>query len=307
MNSSNITSGGYDAGDGIGYSITSFTLATFAFVINFLVSIIFSIKKKVREQTYTFLVMNLSVADLVVSSAVMIQNITNIFTPNSIYLCLTHTCLISQALFMSIYFTSVISLNCYLSAASTTWSDKLLGGMRRYAVLYVPSIIIAFVNAGFYTYRDIWYEGRASSCASGQRLFGRFNNLMMAIQIIPSLIATFVLCVLAMQAIHTRFGPAQRSQETTIGTSQQNGIDTRRKRHRRALKTLGIIFALLIILTLPLFVSLVVKIKPFFRGILMYGMLLNSAINPIVYTWRLKDFREEVAIMCCQRPTSAEQ
>ena len=102
------------------FYIAGFLLAAFAFTTNFLISFLLSTRKKLHEQTYTFLVMNLSVADLVVSTGVFGQIITDRFFPKSVHLCGTWSVLFSQGLFMRVYFTFVISLNCYVAAVSTT-------------------------------------------------------------------------------------------------------------------------------------------------------------------------------------------
>ena len=84
MNYSNITNDGNSAKDPLGehFYITGFLLVTLAFTTNFLVSIVLSTRRKLREQTYTFLVMNLSIADLVVLSSVLTKMIAYRFFPN---------------------------------------------------------------------------------------------------------------------------------------------------------------------------------------------------------------------------------
>ena len=309
MNNSNITKDGHDAHNGTGelFFIVGFLFATFAFTTNLLVSIVLSAKRKLREQTYTFLVMTLSLADLLVSTGVLSQIITDRFVKTFVYLCGIWSLLFSQGLFMSVYFTFVISLNCYVAAASTTWSGKLFGGSRKYAILFVPSTIIAFVNTGFYLYVGV--KGHMTSC-SLKEMFGTYlatQNMIRGIQTIPVILATFILCALAMRAVHMRYGSAGQSHISTIGTSSQCVADTRRKRHMTALKTLGMIFALSVILTAPYlifnaFVSTYFEVasSSSFRAILSFGAFLKSAINPVVYTWRLKDFRNEISKMCCQ-------
>ena len=174
MNNSNIKNDGHDAQNGTGelFFIVGFLFATFAFTTNLLISIVLSTKRKLREQTYTFLVMTLSLADLLVSTGVLSQIITDKFIPPGLlHLCGIWSLLFSQGLFMSVYFTFVLSLNCYVAAASTTWSDKLFAGSRKYAILFVPSTVIAFVNTGFYLY--VGFEGHMTSC-SLEEMFGKF-------------------------------------------------------------------------------------------------------------------------------------
>ena len=83
MNNSNIKNDGHDAQNGTGelFFIVGFLFATFAFTTNLLISIVLSTKRKLREQTYTFLVMTLSLADLLVSTGVLSQIITDKFIP----------------------------------------------------------------------------------------------------------------------------------------------------------------------------------------------------------------------------------
>ena len=205
---------------------------------------------------------------------------------------------------MSVYFTFVISLNCYVAAASTTWSGKLFGGRRKYAILFVPSTSVAFINAGFFLYAG--FDGYISSCEE-QRMFSQIQtiyNTIRAIQTIPILLATFGLYALAIRAINVRFGNAGKSQISAISNAPQNATDTRRKRHMTALKTLGLIFVSIIILTTPYltvypFVHTTVEVNQVVRVIILFGVFLNTLINPVIYTWRLKDFRSEISSMCC--------
>ena len=139
-------------------------------------------------------------------------------------------------------------------------------------------------------------------------MFGSFqaiHNMIKAILNIPTLLATFILYALAMRAINARFGGTGQPQISAIGTTPNAVTDTRRKRHMTAMKTLGLIFAAIIILTAPfvvfhLIVSTSLEVKVIYGVSLAFGVFLNSAIDPLIYTWRLKDFRNEISTMCCQ-------
>ena len=307
MNSSNTTNDGNNAPRRIGevFYISGFLLATFAFTTNVPISVLLTTKKKLREQTHTFLVMSLSVADLIVSTGGLTQIIMDRFFHEPVHLCGIWSLLFSQGLFMRVYFTFVLSLNCYVAATSTTWSDKLFGGKRKYAILFVPSAVEVIINIGFFLF--VKCEDHISSCTL-YKMFCSFqatNNMIMAMLNIPTLLATFLMYALAMRAINARFGKGGQSQVSTIETTPQTVTDTRRKRHMTALKTLGLISASIMILTAPyltfhLFVSTNDEVKPIFRVSLSFGVFLNSAIDPVIYTWRLKDIRKEISNMCCQ-------
>ena len=201
---------------------------------------------------------------------------------------------------MSVYFTFIISLYRYLSAIDTPWKDILFDGWRKYAQLFVPSFIVA---ACFTSFSFVW--GIDPNLCNVEYVFRlaefSFYDLLQASVTLPFFLCTFVLFALAVRAINKRFGHALN----TTATGARNVSDARRKRHISALKTLGIIIILLTFGTGPFLIVFLLKafdiqITVGVNAMFGLGMILNSTLNPIIYTWKMIDLRKEVCYMFCR-------
>ena len=279
----------------VGGAIISFSSAA-----NVLVLLTLCIKKVLRKPTYTVLVTNLSAADLTISICFIAQILTRVAFPTSMYICITWVLLFPQGLFMTFYFTCIISLNRYLSARNSSWKNTIFNGRRKYALLYIPSAIVAAINVGFTVIRVT----TSMSCNLGDLL--KDQAIYLTLLGFPPFLGTLFLYIIAVYEIYKPLAELQGPgtfEMTNEGTTP-NVAEIRRNRHVSAMKTLGIIIALLMFTTAPfllvfLLLSLDIHMNSFLLPILGIGPLVNSALNPIVYTWRLHDFRVEIRNMFC--------
>ena len=202
---------------------------------------------------------------------------------------------------MSLHFTYVIALNRYLSIANTAWNNKLNGGRRKYALLYIPSSIVALISLIF----SVEWKEEITSC-SMHAIFGTSPSafgIYVTTVYLPVLIGTLVVYALAIRAIHKHF--SQVLPVAIIPTNGgPNGADVRRKRQMASLKTVGVIIGLVMILTSPIVFSSVfgmlqLQVDRYFHVMCGIGSLMNSALNPIVYTWRMRDVRKEIRSIFC--------
>ena len=282
-------------------------VALFAFTINLLLVIVLLIKPSLRQQSYIVLVLCLAVADLVVSSGA-IMHVALALARNNVNLCRIWMLMFSQGIFMSVYFTFIISLNRYMSVVSISLVNKLFDGRRKYALLFIPCAVVAAVNLGVAF--GLTHAQQISTC-NFRAIVGE-NHLAyegyLATLNIPIFIATLFLYILSLRAVHVRFGrvaPHVPTSQNVPGPSGPTPTEVRRKRHLAAMKTLGIIFALLTAGTAPfLFVFLInalqVPVMAFMLSVLGIVMLLNSAVNPIVAIWRLTEVRTEIKYTFCR-------
>ena len=281
-----------------------FLLAFFAFTANFLLVLVLIIRANLRKQPHIVLVLTLSVADIVVATGVITHSMLLKFDTKSVYLCGVWLVLFSQGIFMSVYFTFIVSLNRFVSAVSTTWVIKLFGGKRKYALVSVPSAVIAVVNIIFTSH----FERDISTCLIMRGANAITYERYMTMLNIPIFICTLTLYALTLRAIHVRFGRVMPQAPVATLAVQGTGptaTEVRRRRHLTAMKTLGIILALLTTGTIPfLFVfllkSLQIAVMPMVQPIVGLGMLLNSALNPAVSTCRIKEVRTAVHNMYCR-------
>ena len=283
-------------------------VALFAFTINLLLVIVLLIKPSLRQQSYIVLVLCLAVADFVVSSGAITHGVALALAPKNVNLCRIWMLMFSQGICMSVYFTFIISLNRYMSVVSISFVNKLFDGRRKYALLFIPCAVVAAVNLGVavglthaqqistYNFRAIVGENHLA-----------YEGYLAALNI-PIFIATLVLYILSLRAVHVRFGrvaPHVPTSPNVPGPSGPTPTEVRRKRHLAAMKTLGIIFALLTAGTAPfLFMFLInalqVPVMAFVLSVLGIVMLLNSAVNPIVAIWRLTEVRTEIKYTFCR-------
>ena len=287
---------------GVAVYIFGMILSFVNFFTNFLILIVFSIRPKLQKNTYNVLVLSLSMADIVVSLSGIVHAATRKLAPQSTYLCRTVTFLFSNGVFMSVYFTFVLSLNRFLSAASATWTQKLYGGKRKYLFLFIPCFCVSFANVAIV----LQSEERITFC-SVEILFS--SNLRIVCAYIsglniPILFGTIIVYALAIRAINRRFNKVT-PQNGVVPDTQTNVPDVRKQRHVTALRTVGILIVIIVIGTAPyltvfLLIALQTQVNSAIRAISAAGLLITSALNPVFYTWRLKDFRTEIRkIICC--------
>ena len=148
-NASNITES--ERADGVQTVIycIAVVLVCFEFTTNFLVIELLSTRKTLRTKRYTVLVMSLGVADFVISLAGVVWLVSQRLGPQSAYLCGSATYIWSLGMFMSFYFTFLISLNRYLTALNSAWTNKLFGYGRKYILMLIPSVVMASTNPIF--------------------------------------------------------------------------------------------------------------------------------------------------------------
>ena len=153
---SNISGFNVTAGDEEGVQIPVYRIAImvvcFEFTTNFLVILLLSTRQILRKKRYTMLVMSLGVADFVSAIAGVVWLVSQRLYglgPQSAYICGTNIYLLSLGMFMSLYFTFVISLQRYLTTINSTWENKIFGYGRKYFLMLIPSLIIALSNPMF--------------------------------------------------------------------------------------------------------------------------------------------------------------
>ena len=312
MNTSNAINGTSLSGDTIGEGhvslvvyVTSCIIVLFEFTSNALVIFILSTRKTLRKKRYTVLVMSLGVADFVISLAGLLWLLSQRIDPQSVYLCGSMLVLFTLGTFMSVYFTFVISLNRYLTATNTTWNNRMYGGGRKYALMYIPSAAIAAVSLVFTSAM----ENSISSC-SVENMFGASMPVFSAfvtVMFLPFLFCTIICYALAMRAICKRFGQVhpQVAVIQTTHVAESNPPDFRKSRKMAALKTTGVLIALIMVGTAPFLLSfsvsmMQIEVSKTVRVVLAYGLYVNSAINPIIYTWRLQELRLELWKVFCR-------
>ena len=287
--------------------VSAFVLVNFALILNISLLLILTFKKQIRKKTYTVLVLHLSVADTTVTVGAIGWVLVQRFSPRSAYLCGIVISLAVFGLFLSIYYTFIISLNRYLSIANTTLNTKLSDGKRKYALLYIPSVAVGLANMIF----SVTWKESIAQC-SMHTIFGASPSafgIFVAALYFPVLFCTVVIYVFAIRAIRKHFSqvlPLAVIPRTSNGGP--SGQNIRQKREMASLKTVGVIIILLMILTSPIlflsvFSMLQFQLDRYFYVTCGLGALMNSAFNPIVYTWRMKEVRQEIHRIftsCCR-------
>ena len=284
----------------ISFWIVGAALLCFAFLSNSLVLIVLALKKNLRQQTYTVLVICLSSGDLVITISAILQVLDTLLLKSKIF-CRIYALMLGQGIFMSVYCTFIVSLYRYLSATGTPWKEKLFDGGRKYAQLFVPSGIVVAIHISFIAFWD------KKDLTCNIEIVFRIGNvsvysLVATVMNLPVFLCTFVLFALAVRAINKRFGQALHPTATGTALIVSDG---RRKKQVAALKTLGIIMMCLIVGTAPfllvfLFNALNFQIPSAVHSMFGIGVMLNSTINPIIYTWKLQAFRKEMGNLLCR-------
>ena len=215
MNSSNFSIGEeshLQRGAMILLHISGSFVVSFAFTANFLVLLVLIIKKNLRKETYTVLVICLSAADFVNSATVLLKLVSRLISSDPVHFCRVWVVLLAQGVFMSVYFTLIISLNRYASAINAAWKNRLFRGRRKYALLFVPSGIVAIVNFIFGVVWDIKSPScnRKSTLDKNTFIFYIYATILN----FPVFLFAFVLYGLALQSVHKRFG--QVLPQTTV-------------------------------------------------------------------------------------------
>ena len=282
--------------------ICGWLLSLFAFITNFLVFLVLTAREKLKKNTYTVLVLNLSIADIVVSSCGILQHILKILEQQSDCLCKAVLFFFSNGIFMSVYFTFVLSLNRFLSAASAPWKDKLFDGNRKYILLFLPCLIVSLVNMTFVFVT----EEHITTCSLEQLLGANLRtfSIFMVVLNIPILFSTLLVYILAIYSIHKRFTRVM-THVNSQSNAQTNIPDVRKQRHVTAVWTVGAIIVFILIGTTPyltvfLVFAMRIEVPSGARVAATAVFYITSALNPVFYTWRLKEFRTEIrAIVCC--------
>ena len=305
-NTTKTTEGIVDGGVQTFLIVGAFVLVNFSLISNVSLIIILTFKKQIRKNTYTVLVLHLSVADTTVTVGAIGWILVQRFAPQSANLCGIAISLAIFGIFLSIYFTFIISLNRYLSIANTTLNTKMSDGKRKYALLYIPSAVVGMTNLIF----SVTWKNSVAQC-SMHTIFGASPSafgIFVAALYFPLLVCIVVTYVLAIRAIRKHFSQIlPLAVIPTTSNGGPSGQDIRRKRNIASLKTVGVIIVLLMTLTSPILFSSVLVMLQFpldryFHVTCGLGALMNSALNPIVYTWRMTEVRQEIRRIftsCC--------
>ena len=290
--------------------ITVRVLTIFAFLTNVFIIMIMTVRKHLRKNTFITLVLNLGLADTVVTVAGIAWMLVQEISPQSTHLCGITISLQILGVFMSVYFTFIISLNRYLSISRLLWNKRAFKGKRKYCVLYIPSAVLFFVNLNLLV---VWKGDVAVSHCSAQQVFSSklfIYGTYLSVLYFPLMFCTIIVYALALQAIRKHYSQVvPMAIIPTVADTDQGSTDVIQERKLSSLKTIGMMIILLAVLSAPFLVSCVLMMCHAELGgtihvIGVFGLLINSAMNPIVYTIRLKEVREEIrAIFCpCQAP-----
>ncbi|KAK3101061.1 hypothetical protein FSP39_000670 [Pinctada imbricata] len=254
--------------------------------------------KELRKRRYPTLVLCLGFGDGLVSIGAILWLINQITGSGSSISCGISMCLLTVGVFMSVHVTFIICLNRYLTTLRSHMADKLYGTYRKFLLIFVPSTVITILTMA----SSLLWEEEVASCSIAN-VFGDqmpvYSIFLTAIYL-PTLFATVVVYVLTTRVVIRQFGRIDASNNGHFTLP-----DSSRKRKMTVLKTVGLILACLLFLTTPLVVSfplmlLNVSINQTVRVCFTWGVTINSAINPIIYTCRIEEIRKDLkkTVLC---------
>lgn len=118
--------------------------------LNVLVFFIFLINRKLRQNSYHFLVLLLSFCDLLVGLGFIVYAIRKLgeVLIHSKMLCIVQMVLFANGILLSLFQTFLISLQRYLVICKTPWSNLLFQNSRKYIVCILNWVIIFIFTVG---------------------------------------------------------------------------------------------------------------------------------------------------------------
>uniref|UniRef100_A0A8C6S4P4 Adenosine A2b receptor n=1 Tax=Neogobius melanostomus TaxID=47308 RepID=A0A8C6S4P4_9GOBI len=291
------------------YIVIEVVIAVLSIAGNVLVCWAVSINSTLKNATNYFLV-SLAVADILVGClAIPFAIIISIGIYLDFYGCLFLACFVLVLTQSSIFSLLAIAIDRYLAVKISLRYKELMTGKRSreiIAILWILSFVIGLIP---------FFGWNKKSCAESSSQRTNITTLLYSCKLkcyFESVVDmrymvyfNFFVCVLPplliMLGIYVKIFTVARKQLRQIelkcvgnGESQNHGL---LQREIRAAKSLSIIVGLFAVCWLPVHILNCVTL--FYHGLekpgVMYVAIIlshaNSAVNPIIYAYRIEDFR----------------
>ncbi|XP_017268191.1 adenosine receptor A2b [Kryptolebias marmoratus] len=293
------------------YIVIEVVIAILSISGNVLVCWAVAINSTLKNATFYFLV-SLAVADILVGClAIPFAIIISIGLPLDFYGCLFLACFVLVLTQSSIFSLLAIAIDRYLAVKIPLRYKELMTGKTAreiIAILWILSFVIGLIpffgwNSKYLRCSNTTDDKHRGGLPQSCKLQCFFENVVdMEYMVYFNFFVCVLLPLLIMLGIYVKIFTVARKQLRQIelkcvgnGDSQNQGL---LQKEIRAAKSLSIIVGLFAVCWLP--VHILNCLKLFYEDLdrpeyVMYVAIIlshaNSAINPIIYAYRIQDFR----------------
>ncbi|KAK3097273.1 hypothetical protein FSP39_008236 [Pinctada imbricata] len=289
-------------------AIAGAVTSVFVIIPNFFVLVAVARNSKIRKNAYTVLVLLLCISDLLLGLSGLLFSgyyaMSHLNTDINRPVCTIILHFLVAGIAASLGQTLLICVNRFLAASGATSTNELLFKENR-KYITVTAMYVS-VQAYFLAILPFQGSGPVMTC-NFCNLYrgGNYQAGVIFISFAYTSLYFFILVLYgcAIVRLRKRFSQVVPGQSVLPTNGSMNSASLPSYRMSvRAMTTLGVVLVLISVLTLPLVISSILeafKIEITLKAwtFTLCFALLNSITNPIVYTWRFADLREELKKM----------
>lgn len=288
-----------------GQNYAAISLVIVGFVVMLLNGLVLTVSRDshIRKNIYLNLVLGLAFNDFVLGCATCIGGLRLLYRwIDGMEVCIAVTVLGSSCLLISLYQSLLISLHRFLVLSNNEYSEIFFKNKRKYFVCFTGWVLLLASVSTFVSpvsadnglcYHAIVFAGRLYKV-----------RLFFTVIIITFIIATLVFYFLAMYSLRARYLEMSSTFLKSLKTENNKDRSTNKK-IIDSMKLVTILLVALFIFSGPFaYLNMVdidhEKYKTLFFLAFAFAVL-NSLINPIIYYFKISEFKKTLKKMFCNK------
>lgn len=303
----NATSPPVEGATSIGMSVVLTATSVITIVTNLIVIILTLSIKQIRRKAHNVVVLSLSFSDLFIGISLSITSIP--YLPVSAvreY----HFCMFRYTLFFVVESSSLLQVIfiCVERLVAIRFNKKLAPMSKQIPCIIIgvwaSSILVGNLPAFLWGAGPVDY---ASSCTLNNAYSKNFNAYLLYMSgYFLSLFSVIILChcyILIFLALQSRRHRIVFCSDRLYVNQTGKSYEENTRNFTQSMVTVGAIVIALVVCGFPFMLAFFldglsenISLSKLSKNVLLYIWCLNSALNPIIYAWKIKEFRK--ALFC---------